>query len=181
MADEKFDDKLKGKLPSSCLMHFDGVNENLFKVSRLRLKKFAECREKWAKFHCEQAEIAKRSYDILGDSNLNSHLLKDGETLNLDLYYHKTCYKKFCDEEKINRQQKKEDSVNISSQVEMEVTAPPVGLEPKRKVTRNSDALPSKAMPQRNKHVLPECCIICGRDSSWFTRDKVRLNPEFVY
>ena len=141
---------------------------------------FIECREKWAKLHCEQANIAKNSYDIFDDSYLNSQLLKDDESFDLDCYYHKTCYKKFCDEEKISRQQKKEDSANtesISSRVGMEVMKP---IELRRKLTRNSDAQSSKAMPQRNKHVLPECCIICGRDSSWFTKDKVRLNPEFV-
>ena len=43
-------------------------------------------------------------------------------------------------EEKIFRQQKKEDSANtesISSRVEMEVMKP---VEPRRKLTRNSDA-----------------------------------------
>ena len=166
------EDKLKGQIPS-CLMYFEDVKQNLFKISRIRLKKFFECREKWAKLHFQQATIAKNSYDILDDSYLNSNLSKDDESFDLDFYYHKTCYKKFCDEEKNCRQQKKEDGANtdnICSRVEVEVMEP---VEPRRKLTRNSDAQASKVMPQRSKHVLPERCIICGRDSSWFTRDKV--------
>jgi hypothetical protein len=46
-------------------------------------------------------------------------------------------------------------------------------MELRRKVTRDSCAQSNKDLPQRNKHVLPECCIICGKDSSWFLRDKV--------
>ena len=101
-------DKLKAQIPS-CLMHFEGVKQNLFKIPLIRLKKFIECRGKWAKLHCQQATVAKNSYDILDDSYLNSNLSKDDESFDLDMYYHKTCYKKFCDEEKICRQQKKED------------------------------------------------------------------------
>lgn len=182
MADDKFKDKLKGQIPS-CLMHFEGVKENLFKISQLRLKKFAECRSKWLKLHCEQAEIAKKSYNIFDDNYLSFQLSKgdNWKFTGLDWHYHKTCYKKFCNEEKICRQQKKElnkgsmDIENVSSRAK--VMEP---VEPQRKLTRNSDVQLSKAMSQRNKHVLPECCIICGKDSSWFTRDKVRLNPEFV-
>ena len=44
--------------------------------------------------------IAKNSHDILDDSYLNSNLSKDDESFDLDMYYHKTCYQKFCDEER---------------------------------------------------------------------------------
>ena len=48
---------------SSCFMYFDGVTEQLRKVTRPRLKKFLECTSKWAKLNCQQAEIAKKSCD----------------------------------------------------------------------------------------------------------------------
>ena len=121
----------KGQI-QSCFTHFEGVKEYRFKVSHLRLQKFIECRKKWAKLHCEQANIAKNSYDIFDDSYLNSQLSKDNESFDLDCY-HKTCYKKFC-----------ANTESISSRVEMEVMKP---VEPRRKLTRNSDAQPSKAMP----------------------------------
>ena len=41
---------------TSCFMHFDGVTEQLCKVTRQRLKKCLECRSKWAKLNCQQAE-----------------------------------------------------------------------------------------------------------------------------
>ena len=53
---------------SSCFMHFDGVTEQLCKVTRQRLKKFLECRSKWAKLKCQQAEIAKKSYENIDET-----------------------------------------------------------------------------------------------------------------
>ena len=53
-------------------MHFDGVTEQLCKVTRERLKKFLECRSKWAKLKCQQAEIAKKSYENIDDGSVNS-------------------------------------------------------------------------------------------------------------
>ncbi|XP_028413789.1 uncharacterized protein LOC114536635 [Dendronephthya gigantea] len=46
-------------------------------------------------------------------------------------------------------------------------------MEPRRKITRQSVADVNKTLPKRNEHVLPEICIVCGRDSSWFSLDKV--------
>ena len=44
----------------------------------------------------------------------------------------------------------------------------------RRKITRQSVAEAKiKTLPQRNAHVLSEICIICGRDGSWFSLDKV--------
>ena len=53
---------------SSCFMHFDGVTEQLCKVTRQRLKEFLECRSEWAKLKCQQAEIAKKSYENIDDA-----------------------------------------------------------------------------------------------------------------
>ena len=92
------------------------------------------------------------------------------------------CWKRFCDEEKIRRQQRKEEkgegtsSKTITSteesHVEVEAIEPSC---PRRKITRQSvaEAINIKALPKRNAHVLPEICIICGRDASWFSLDKV--------
>ena len=56
---------------SSCFMHFEGVTEQLCQVSRQRLKKFIECRHKWAKLDCVQADIAKSSYNKFDDDFVN--------------------------------------------------------------------------------------------------------------
>ena len=52
---------------SSCFVDFDGVTEQLCKVTRHRLRKFLECRSKWAKLNCQQAEIVKKSYENIDD------------------------------------------------------------------------------------------------------------------
>ena len=62
---------------SSCFMHFDGATEELCKVTRKRLKKYLECRSKWAKLNCQQAEIAKKSYENIDDGSITSHMEKN--------------------------------------------------------------------------------------------------------
>ena len=73
---------------SSCFMHFDGVTEQLCKVTRQRLKKFLECRSKWAKLKCQQAEIAKKSYENIDDGTVNSYIEKNPDTINLEWNHH---------------------------------------------------------------------------------------------
>jgi hypothetical protein len=85
---------------SSCFMHFDGVKEPLSKISQQRLKKIVQCRPKWAKFHCEV-------YNLFEDSSVNSYSVKDDENFDIEWYHHMKFYKKFCDEEKIRRQEKR--------------------------------------------------------------------------
>ena len=87
------------------------------------------------------------------------------------------CYKKFCDEEKIRRQERSEEKREKQITETVPITEEPIE-EPSRKVTRSSQicssvAAQSKTLPQINQYVLPECCIICGRDASWFRTDKV--------
>ena len=95
---------------SSCFMHFEGVTEQLCQVSRQRLKKFIECRHKWAKLDCVQADIAKSSYNKFDDDFVNTYLAENTESsFALKWYHHMRCYKKFCDEEKIRRQERSEE------------------------------------------------------------------------
>ena len=98
------------------------------------------------------------------------------------------CHKKFCAEDKIRRQQKKEEKEacasiaehmkeheNEESRVET--------IEAQRKLTRESlaESNTSGNAPQRNKYVLAEKCMICGRDSSWFYEDKVCYNNLVIF
>ena len=155
----------------SCFMHFDDVTDQLCKVTQQRLKKFLECRSKWAQLKCQQAEIAKKSYEKIIDDFVNSYMGKNPDTINLEWYHHMKCWKRFCDEEKIRRQQRKEEKRNSTD--ESHVTAEPMPMEPRRKFARQSVAETNKDLRKRNAHVLPEICIICGRDASWFSLDKV--------
>jgi hypothetical protein len=102
---------------------------------------------------------------------------KNPDSINLEWYHHMKCWKRFCDEEKIRRQQRKEgkgegtSSKTVTSE-ESHVEVEPI--EPRRKITRQSVAEAiNKALPKRNAHALPDICIICGRDASWFSLDKV--------
>ena len=52
---------------SSCFMNFDGVTEQLCKVTHQRLKKFLDGSSKWAKLNCQQAEVVKKSYENIDD------------------------------------------------------------------------------------------------------------------
>ena len=163
---------------SSCFMHFDGVTEQLCKVTCQRLKKFLECRSKWAKLDCQQTEIAKKSYENVDDGSVTSYMEKNPDSINLEWYHHMKCWKRFCDEEKICRQQRKEEKgEGTSSKGPTSTEVSPVEvepIEPRRKITRQSVAEAKiKTLPQTNAHVLPEICIICGRDASWFSLDKV--------
>ena len=93
---------------SSCFMHFDGATEQLCKVTRQRLKKCLECRSKWATLNCQQAEIAKKSYENIDDGYVTSYMEKNPDSINLEWFHHMKCWKTFCDEGKIRRQQRKE-------------------------------------------------------------------------
>lgn len=72
---------------------------------------------------------------------------------NLDCCYHEKCCKNSVTEAM-------ETGVVVIETVKVMETA-----EARKKITRTS------------KYTLPERCIIIGRGSSWFTKDKVTLNP----
>ena len=69
---------------SSCFMHFVGVPEQICKVTRQRLKKFLECRSKWAKLNCQQAEIAKKAYENINDGSVISYMDTNPDSINLE-------------------------------------------------------------------------------------------------
>jgi hypothetical protein len=84
------------------------------------------------------------------------------ESFDLEWYHHMKCYKKFSDEEKIRRQQIKEENGASTSTENIDNTVDHTchdshvepAVEPRRKITRSSVKEPSKTLPQRNKHVL---------------------------
>ena len=161
---------------TSCFMHFEGVVEPHCNITARKLKKFIECSKEWVKLNGEQAEIAKRSYSQFEDDIVNSHLdetFDKGLDINLEWYHHAKCYKKFCDKDKIRRKQKKQKDLDLSKPSSNGASA---SDEPKRKFTRlalQSESSGKEQSAQRNKFVLPERCIICEKDSSWFSKNKV--------
>ena len=69
-------------------MQFDGATEQLCQVTRQRLKKCLECRFKWAKLNCQQAEIAKKSYENIDDGSVISYMEKNPDSINLEWFHH---------------------------------------------------------------------------------------------
>ena len=49
---------------SLCFMHFEGLKETVFPITRQTLKTFLSCRPRWLKLDCVQAEISRKSYDM---------------------------------------------------------------------------------------------------------------------
>lgn len=167
---------------SSCFMHFEGIKETVFPITRQRLETFLSCRPRWSKLDCAQAEIARKSYDMFTDEAVWSYLEKD-TNFSLNWHYHKGCYKKICDKEKIRREEAKliKDTTRISiveetSGVEENQNHAIHKTYVTRKLTRSQVCEDSgSSLPKKSKHVLPEECIICGKDNNLFTKDKVSL------
>ena len=76
-----------------------------------------------------------------------------------------------------NREKKKEKELALNYNFYRRITRGSGGNRTKAKnytsISRRSYSINIKALPKRNAHVLPEICIICGRDASWLSLDKV--------
>ena len=108
---------------------------------------------------CEQAEIAGRSYELFNDESVKLFLEDNCENFDLEWYYHTKYYKKFCDEEKLRRQQKKENEAKtrVEAASSTSETCALENEELPRKITRNAvQTETTTSWPQRNKYVLPE-------------------------
>ena len=88
---------------------------------------------------------------------------KNPDSINLEWFHHMKCWKTFCDEGKIRRQQRKEKRAKE--------------LAVKGKGPTSTKVSPEAAtLPQRNAHVLPEICVYYlweRRFLAWFSFDKV--------
>ena len=90
----------------SCIMHFGDVRETLYLMTEVRLEKFMSCRKRWVNLQGEQAAICQRPYKTFSDETA-SKILEKNKLDSLQWRYHKTCYKRLCDEEKIWRAEAK--------------------------------------------------------------------------
>ena len=89
---------------------------------------------------------------------------KNPDSINLEWFHHMKCWKTFCDEGKIRRQQGKEEKGERTSSK---------GQRPNfyRSITSSRATL-----PQTNAHVLPEICMYYLWERhflAWFSFDKV--------
>ena len=165
---------------NSCFMHFIDIFESSFPITKTRLEKFIVCRQRWVNLQCEQSEICRKSYEYFSDEALEEYL--KGDAFELDWPFHKTCYKRLCDEEKIRRAEKKaSSSIDSGKNVNKNVgECSNIECEKRRSSRLSERCLNAKRA--RSVDVLPKRCIICKRDSSWLKMDKVSsLNNSNEY
>lgn len=183
MADEEEGSELP-KVVKLCFMHFKDVKESTCLITKQRLEKFVSCRRKWISLDGEHGEICRGSYNLFSDELLGQEKI-NSDNFDLEWYYHKACYKRLCDEEKIRRAEAKaKRTINDRSSKETDDDKYSTTdhddnqhAAPCRKLTRLETKRSSMAMAaepkQRNSFVLPERCIICLKGSNWFQQDKV--------
>ena len=178
MADEEEEDVVSFQNGiKSCIMHFGDVRETLNLITKLRLEKFMSCRRRWVNLQGEQAAICQKSYETFSDETARKVL--DNEAHALQWRYHKTCYERLCDEEKIRRGEAKiaRNPAVLEQPEETEAAAETERRKAARCLrTRSTASGPTIAKKPRNSHVLPEQCIICCREGS-LDRDRQRNYP----
>ena len=102
---ESASDPLNIKI-TSCFLRFEGIKDCLSEITKQRIKKFLSCRRRWADIKGKEGDVARKSYELFEDKLLADYLSSHAE-FQLRWPYHKACYKKFCDVEKIRRAEEK--------------------------------------------------------------------------
>ena len=70
------------KLPLRTRTNAHEVRTALCKIIMAELRNVFECRSKWAKLNCQQAEIAKKSYEHIDDGSVTSYMEKNPGSIN---------------------------------------------------------------------------------------------------
>ena len=170
-------DELAKKTTSTrqCFIHFEGKSGELCLLTPHTISKISEYCDKWINLDGEQSEIApniasriKRwSFDLEGE-------LEREEIENTR--YHKECYIRFCDKTKVERaeKRKKKEEEELSEQGEPSSSSSdqiaPVSVRVSPRTTLTSG---SGRITRRNRHILPEQCIICKKPDAYIV-DKVQ-------
>ncbi len=114
---------------NKCFIHFDDVSQSLTKITEARLKKFVACRARWAELG-QKSDICRQTYKLFSDENVDRHFsgtICCGEC-NLDWYYHQNCYKRLCDENKLQKAEEKRISESGKEIAETLLALPPKKL-----------------------------------------------------
>lgn len=156
---------------NSCLIHFDGESKNfpLTTFSEVSFDKFLECRSIWLTLDGIQRKVAKNSLQFVSEdveSNMNY-----AEYENFS--YHRGCYSRFTNATDIKRaktrcQKKCNEGECSSTCTDVQDTLELEDPQPAKKILRSSIPTCNPIRP-RNPHVLPQVCIICQSEKSYFT------------
>ena len=93
-------------------MHFNDVKETTNLITKQHLAKFLSCGKRWSRLDGEHAKICCKSCNNFSDQFGQEKI----DNFDLEWHYHKTCYKRLCDEEKIRRAEAK--SINTTNSKE---------------------------------------------------------------
>ena len=153
--------------PTTCVIHFEGVEEILTSFTECTYNKFLERRDEWRSVLDATRKIAVKSFD---------HLPEGLDFLSLEVQeasFHYTCYRRFTDKSKLERARKRKAKyMDISNHKlsESEFVVPEVS----KVNTRSSSSLvvETDQNERRCKDVLPHICIICQKNTL-YVNDKV--------
>ena len=163
---------------SSCLIHFRGKTGDLCKLTCHTLVKIKEYCEKWINLDGEPKEIAEKIIDVVRSWPDNEPDVLPTEAA--DFRYHKECYVRFCDKNKVARSMKKKEKAPVRDVKEQSMSKT---WSEKRCSSRIASFVCASASTQpststiterRSIHVLPVQCIICKRKDAYIM-DKVQV------
>lgn len=164
-----------------CIIHFDDqdATSSTIRFTRITFERFIERRNQWLSLDGDQQRIARKSLDFFPHDE-EELVTTDGAP---ELFFYKDCYRKFTDKTKVERAMhrisKSRTKIQPSATDQREEELQSLG-NINRPLTRRSLSSPANSGEQsstvvsRNKHVLPEVCIICRKKDFYFT-DPVSL------
>ena len=159
MADDVDRDAKRSKLECTkkklCFIH---VSQSLTLISGTCMRKCVTCHKRWAAVDGEKAELCRQSYKVFTDE----------EYCKLSYYAHERCYKRICDQNKLQKADEQFSSnKNLRSHPQSAAEAAlSCDKSQERKSTRlqmQSEASANRCIA-RNEYVLPVQCIICHID-----------------
>ena len=85
----------------NCLIHSPGVEDStLSSCSLTALSRIVEFRDQWVKYDCLQKFITEKSYDYFAKKDEKD---LDHQEIQKTLMYHRQCYQRFTDKNKLER------------------------------------------------------------------------------
>lgn len=159
----------------SCLIHFHGKTGDLCKLTCHTLEKIEEYCQKWINLEGEPKEIAEKIIDVVRSWPDNEPDVLPTEAA--DFHYHKECYIRFCDKNRVARAMKQKEKTSTQDVKEQSM---PKTYSEKRSSARiasivSASASTSSTTERRSIHVLPVQCIVCKRKDAYIM-DKVMFS-----
>ena len=163
----------------SCIAHFETVDSDsqLIKFTDVTLAKFLSSREGWLQFQGKEHYVVAVNSLQYFDENEKCTNNTEGP-----LFYHKRCYQKFTDVQKLERARQEfakksivlrndnECSLTVTEETseegEASTSADLISYSPKKtRSTRRGSLLATKNLAG----ILPKTCLICKKEEIYYT------------